>query len=199
MTLQLTKKHNFDVVYDSQSVFRRILDAMSNPTKVVNIEECAGKFSCEQKTFLAVAATLLDNEIGFCVCGDDTLADEIISQTLAEKEELTSADFIFVCDLDYMKYAIENAKIGTLSDPHKSATVVISNDGEPNCLLTFCGPGINGQTTVQVTQTVKDAIMLRDEQHYEYPQGIDLFFVSSNGDLIAVPRLVTAVGDSYED
>ena len=191
MTLQLTKKHNFDVVYDSQKVFRLILDAMSNPTKLVDMEEYADKFTGSQKAFLAIAITLLDNETSFCVCGDDALADEITSLTLAKKEELTEADFIFVIAPEYLSEAIENAKSGTLSDPHKSATIVILNEGDPCDRIWLHGPGIKGQTSIWATETVKEALALRKTQYYEYPQGIDLIFMSGTGKLFAIPRLTS--------
>jgi len=187
--LQLTKKHNFDTVFDSQKLFRLVLEAMANPTKIVNIKEYADKLFGYHPLFLAVAMTLLDNEVSFNTCENCSLTDELASLTLAKKENIETADFIFIYDLNYMECAIKNAKYGTLSDPHKSATVVVRNDDEPICRLTLYGPGIAGRTTVNATQTVKDAIALRDAQNYEYPKGIDLIFVSSTGELIAIPRL----------
>jgi alpha-D-ribose 1-methylphosphonate 5-triphosphate synthase subunit PhnH len=189
MTSTLSRKHNFDGVFDSQRVFRLILEAVSNPARVVNIKEYADKLFGENSVFLAIAMTLLDNEVSFNTCDKHALSDEIASLTLAKKEAIGSADFIFVNDLNYMEYAIANAKSGTLSDPHKSATVIIQNNDISALCLMLSGPGIDGQITVQTTQTVNDAVYLRDTQNYEYPQGIDLIFVSSNGELFAIPRL----------
>jgi len=160
-TLQLTKKYNFDAVYDSQKVYRLILEAMSHPGRVVPM----GGY-----TLLSVAMTLLDNEVSFNLCGDDALADEIASLTLAGREPLETADFIFVCKPEYIKDAIEKAKCGTLADPHKSATVIIQGSG-----------------------LEKEAIALRDAQNYEYPQGIDLLFITDGGKMLAFPRLVKVV------
>jgi alpha-D-ribose 1-methylphosphonate 5-triphosphate synthase subunit PhnH len=42
-----------------------------------------------------------------------------------------------------------------------------------------------------ITQTVKDAITIRDAQNYEYSQGIDMIFASKNGKLLSIPRLIT--------
>jgi len=209
MTLQLTKKHSFDTVSDSQKVFRLILEAMSNPTRTVNISEYAIKmleeypdimnrhpsavFTTRSTAFLALAMTLLDNEVSFSTCGNHSLSDEIASLTLSKVEQIENADFIFVCDPNDVKAVIESAKCGTLMDPHKSATIIIKNDGDRVCQLTLFGPGIDGQKEVQVAHTVKDAIESRNEQNYEYPQGIDLIFVSGAGELIAVPRLVKVV------
>jgi alpha-D-ribose 1-methylphosphonate 5-triphosphate synthase subunit PhnH len=189
MILQPTKKYSFDTVFDSQKVFRLILDAMSNPMRVVNIKEYSDKLHGDHPVFLAVAMTLLDNEVSFHEGEDNSLTDEIASLTLAKREDIKEADFIFVINPDGVEQAIKNAKCGTLSDPHKSATIIIQNDGVPVCRLTFTGPGINGKVEAQVTQTVNDAIIARDAQYFEYPQGIDLIFVSSEGELFAIPRL----------
>ena len=193
MTLQLTKKHNFDTVYDSQKVFRLILEVMSNPTRVVSISEYADKLYGDHPVFLTVAMALLDNEVSFNTCENCQLSDDVISLTLAKRETVDNADFIFVCNPNDVNNVIEYAKCGTLADPHKSATIIIRNDGEPTERLTLSGPGIDGQIEVTVTQTVKDAIALRDAQNYEYPQGIDLIFISDEGELFAIPRLVKVV------
>jgi len=189
MTLQLTKKHNFDLVYDSQKVFRLVLYAMSNPASFVNIKEHADKLYGNLPECMALAMTLLDYEVSFNTCQDHMLSEEIALLTHARRENHENADFIFVCNPDDLRTAIENAKCGTLTDPHKSATVIIRNDGEPLYRLTLSGPGIDGRTAISASQTVKDAIELRDAQNYEYPQGIDLLFISQTGEMFAVPRL----------
>ena len=188
MISTLLKKHSFNLVYDSQKVFRLILEAMSNPLRIVHIGKYADKLYGDYPVLLAVAMTLLDNEVSFS-CDDRSLPDEIASLTLAKREKTEYSDFVFVIKPDDIKTAIENVKYGTLSDPHKSATVIILNDGEPTLHLMFSGPGINGRKSVQATETVIDAIALRDAQNYEYPQGVDLIFVSGFGELFAIPRL----------
>jgi len=191
MTLQLTRKHNFDLVYDSQKVYRLILEAMSNPGGIVNIQEYTEKLYGDYPALLVIALTLLDNEVSFFACGNKSLTDEIASLTLAGRESAEAADFIFVSDLNYMEYVIERAKCGTLTDPHKSATIIISNDIEPTLELKLRGPGIDGYAILQSSMTVNDAMAIRNAQENEYPQGIDMLFVSSTGDLLAIPRLVT--------
>ena len=193
MTLQLTKKHSFDAVYDSQKVYRLILEAMSNPGRIVNIQEHADKLYGSYPAFLAVAMTLLDNEVSFNVCGNRQLANEIESLTLARNANIEEADFIFTSNYSVIEGAIENAKCGTLADPHKSATVIIQNNGISALCLTLSGPGIDGQAEVMVTQTVKDTVAMRDAQNFEYPQGIDLLFISGAGELFVIPRLVKVV------
>ena len=190
MSLQLTKKHNFDAVFDSQKVFRLILEAMSNPARIVHINEYADKLKGAYPAFMAVAMTLLDNEVSFNTCENHLLLEEIASLTLAKREQIESADYIFVCNPNDITNVIDNAKCGTLSDPHKSATVIVQNDDGDECRIVLYGPGIDGQNEVQISQTVKNTLALRDAMKYEYPQGIDLLFISGEGELFAIPRLV---------
>jgi alpha-D-ribose 1-methylphosphonate 5-triphosphate synthase subunit PhnH len=189
MISPLSKKHSFDTVFDGQKVFRLILEAVSNPSRVVNIGECAAKLFGGRPMFLAVAMTLFDNEVSFNTCDDDALSDEIVSLTLARKDEIASADFVFVSYPGDIKNTMESIKFGTLSDPHKNATAVILNGDAPACRVKLHGPGIDGHAVVHVSQTVKNAVALRDARNYEYPQGIDMLFVSDNGELLAIPRL----------
>ena len=191
MISTLTRKHSFDLVFDSQKMFRLILEALANPTRVVSIYDCARTLFGDHPAFLAIALTLLDNEVSFNTCEHQALSAEITSLTLTNRARLESADFVFVSNPNRIKEVIKNVKHGTLSDPHKSATVIIRNDDEPNHLLTLKGPGIDGSVEVLVSRIVADTIQYRNEQYYEYPQGIDLFFVSSAGELLAIPRLVS--------
>jgi len=193
MTLQLTKKHNFDLVYDSQKIYRLILEAVSNPGNIVNIKKYADKLFGTFPVFLAVAMTFLDNEVSFNTCENQNLSDEIASLTLARNMNIEEADFIFVSNHSVIEKAIINAKYGTLTNPQKSATVIIQNNGISAVCLILSGPGIDGEAEVMVTQTVKDAVTIRDAQNYEYPQGIDLLFMSGSGELLAIPRLVKVV------
>ena len=188
-----SKKYSFDMVYDSQKVFRLILEAMSNPTRAVNIKEHGDKLYGDYPAMLAIAMTLLDNEVTFSTSGSRLLSDAFASATHAKRETIGSADYVFICGSCDLNSVIENVKCGTLSDPHKSATVIIHNDGAPLFRMTLTGPGIDGQASMQATKTVKDTLALRDAQNYEYPMGIDLIFVSGEGELFAIPRLIRTV------
>ncbi len=184
----LSKKHSFDEVYDGQAVYRLVLEAVSNPTKIVNIHQYAAKLFGANPDFLALAITLLDSEVSFYANDNLKLSRDITLLTLASIESPEAADYIFIEDKEYIQDLIGIAKCGTLANPHKSATLIIQNEDLADCDLVFVGPGIDGSQQVSVSETVMTALRLRDKQHYEYPQGIDLFFVSENGDFFAVPR-----------
>jgi alpha-D-ribose 1-methylphosphonate 5-triphosphate synthase subunit PhnH len=185
----LTRIHSFDEVFDAQKVFRLLLTAMSSPAKTVNIGEYAAKLHSRTPAMLAVAMTILDNEVSFFTAEDEGLADEIAALTLSRRETLPCADYLFVTDGAALEENIGNAKCGTLADPHKSATLIAKNTGAAACRLRLQGPGIKGAADVAATELVARALKLRDAQQYELPQGIDFIFVSDDGDLLAIPRL----------
>lgn len=119
--------HSFDEVFDTQAVFRKVLEAMSNPARTVSIAEQKSRLFGEYKEFIALAVTLLDNEVTFSGCGNEELERDIQLVTLSEQADISNADFIFVSDLKMLPDIFEKAKCGTLTDPHKSAVLIIKN------------------------------------------------------------------------
>jgi alpha-D-ribose 1-methylphosphonate 5-triphosphate synthase subunit PhnH len=186
----LSKIHSFDEVFDSQKLFRQILTAMSNPIKLVSIKEFSDKLYGENPEMLALAMTLLDNEVSFSAYENKSLTDEISFLTLAKKEALQKADYIFVTDASMLETVMKSAKCGTLRDPHKSATIIVKNADRGRHTLQLYGPGIKGSVKFQTSEVVKTAMDLRDAQFYEYPQGVDFIFISDKGELFSLPRLV---------
>jgi alpha-D-ribose 1-methylphosphonate 5-triphosphate synthase subunit PhnH len=94
-----------------------------------------------------------------------------------------------------MGAVIQKAKSGTLADPQKAATIIINIDNKKNTQLKLSGPGIKDTLEIHTSYTACKAITLRDIQHYEYPCGIDFIFLTDDGELFAVPRLIRKAGD----
>jgi len=189
MMSEITKKHHFEEVFDSQRVYRLLLTAISNPTRIVNIKQYADKLYGDYQAMLALAMTVLDNEVSFSACDNSELSNEIVFLTLCKREALENADYIFLTEPSALEAVITAAKCGTLRDPHKSATIIIENSGSAACRLRLYGPGIEGVAEFRASDIVKKALDIRDGQFYEYPQGIDFIFVSENGEVFALPRL----------
>jgi alpha-D-ribose 1-methylphosphonate 5-triphosphate synthase subunit PhnH len=190
----MNKVFDFDFVFDSQQVYRKLLEAVSNPGRIVNINDYADKFHCEYSVLLCIAATLLDNEVSFAVTGNDELKDMIGTVTLSKSERIENADFIFVAD-DTGKDAVERAKCGTLYEPHKSALIVTDVEGiSGSCNTLISGPGIKGEKSIFLDEAMFDQIKQRDEMFYEYPTGVDLLFADRQGNMMAIPRKIVVRG-----
>lgn len=186
----MKKLHDFSEVFDGQKVFRKLLEALSNPGRTVSIAEQAEKMYGDNKVFLALAMTVLDNEVSFCACGNKELAENISLLTLSKELALEEADFIFVEKEDQLAEVFEKAKCGTLADPQKSATIMIKTEKNKEKTWNIYGAGVDGTLALTVPNAAYEAMELRDVQHYEYPQGVDMVFVTDYGELFAIPRLV---------
>ena len=183
--------HNFNEVFDGQKVFRKILDAMSRPGEVVDLQEEAGKMWGENKTLLAIAMTLVDNQVSFNTQEERTLAEEIATLTLSHEVPVEEADFIFVTCKEELSKVIEQVKEGDLTNPHKGATLIITAEDIWDHPITISGPGIDGvkQMSVPADNTVR-TLTIRDAMQHEYPEGIDLIFVTKTSKVFCLPRLV---------
>ncbi len=185
----MKKLHDFDEVFDTQQTFRLLLDAMANPTRTVDIRPSAAKFHTGERPLLAIGMTLLDNEVAFHVVGDEALAGELRSLTLARYTDAAQADYVFAKTVEDVQAVIPQLKCGTLRDPHISATLILLDSAQGSHPMVLCGPGIDGTVAYEASDLAYAAITMRDQQCYEYPQGIDLLLVSGGGDLHAIPRL----------
>ena len=189
--------YTFDFVFDTQSIFRKLIDVMAKPSVIQNISREAQGFPRKDKELLALGCTLLDNEVSFYVEKDENFARALLDETLSRRGKLEEADFVFLTgSLNYesIRNMFFKVKAGTLENPQDSAVFLIYCpvlSGEENVCLT--GPGIQGSKELKTTEYIKTILAIRQETAIEYPCGIDLIFADSRGNLMAVPRLVKAV------
>lgn len=183
--------HTFDEVFDSQKVFRRLLEAMANPGRRCSIQLQSEKLFGDDPDMLSVAMTLLDAGVSFCAPDNPTLTEQILLLTHAKPVSVEQADYLFISSENQLPAIVESAKKGTLENPHTSATLVIQlPKGQTEQNVQLSGPGVDGKMTETVPCDIMRAIRLRDEQNYEYPQGIDYIFLLPESELLCIPRLV---------
>lgn len=181
----------FNAVADTQKTYRKLLDSMSRPGKIVVLEEVDDHFvPCHEATFLT-AMTLLDAEVSFHVVADQGLAKPIAEMTFAKLETAEKADYIFVPENAEEKEildAMKRCRVGTLGDPQDSATWIIeqkkmSNENE----LVLSGPGIKERASFQ-TELSHSFWEGRNDRVKEFPLGIDLIFTDRGRRLASIPR-----------
>lgn len=190
----MEKVYDFDYVFDTQTTFRTLMDAMSHPLKPYSIKKEAGGFGNDQGLFLSIACTLLDNETTFYVEKNATLMSEIHELTLSRGAQIKDADYIFLSsELNYeaIKAMFMSAKKGDFYDPHTSATFIIFTKAQDtSAKIVGKGPGIKEEIQLETSQYVKQILAIRNETMVEYPCGIDLIFVSDLAQIMACPRLI---------
>lgn len=193
MKNQVELAYQFDFVHDGQKVFRELLNIIANPGTIKSIAAQAEKFKEVYAPLTALGCTLLDNEEVMYVEKNPRLATELHDLTLCREGELEQADYVFLSSqMNYgsMEEIMKNVKKGTYKDPQNSATILILCDEmKGNVEMNLTGPGIKETKRVFVQQYIKTIVTIRQSLQTEYPLGIDLIFVTPDGDLMGIPRL----------
>jgi phosphonate C-P lyase system protein PhnH len=183
-------KHDFDMVMGTQEVFRLLLGSLSNPGRAAVLTRYAGQFR-ENGRWLAIAVTLLDNEIEFYWNGAPEAADEICFLTGSSAASAGRADFVFLPEPADPDEILGNAKPGTHIDPHDSAMIIVGAGGPPEAKAALRGPGVPpGGRNVSFSIAERAWLEARERRAYEYPCGVELVFLRGGGELLSVTRKV---------
>ncbi|MEW9121514.1 MAG: phosphonate C-P lyase system protein PhnH [Thermotaleaceae bacterium] len=188
----------FDQEQDCQQIFRSLLHALSNPGEIQNIFQFTKEIKDPSGVIVSLAMTLLDKETSFSLIGAPELSEDISQMTYAKVLHEAGADFIFVMKkstLEEIEKIMALASPGTLVEPHKNTVFIVgveAFDGSGNCVWT--GPGIQSSKAVSLDIYGRQWIEQRDWMNYEYPMGIDIFFVTPGGEIMGIPRNVKMKG-----
>lgn len=193
MENKIKMAYDFDFVHDSQKVFRAVLNALSNPGRVYDINAQTKKFKDDFGALSAVGATFLDNEVSMYVEKNPKLELQMHHLTLCRPVKYCNADYIFLSsEMNYgsIREMMKNCKKGTYADPQQSATfIVLCDHFNEETEVTLSGPGVKDEMTVAVRKYIRNILLARQVMEIEYPLGIDLVFVSKDGQVQAYPRL----------
>lgn len=178
------------VAHSTQQAFRKVLEALSFPGEINLLDECPNDMAPLISQTALVCMTLLDSEVSFYV-NNDNISKTIHAYTGSHSIGVSNADFIIIplpTSTDEILVKLNQAKIGDLVSPHKSATVIL----EVESLTTgfnyeLNGPGIKG--TVQLNCSVSpEVIKKRKAINAEYPLGIDIILIDPQGNVVGLPR-----------
>lgn len=175
--------------HTTQRAFRQILEAMTFPGKIIQLEKGAVEMSPLISQTVLVCQTLLDSEVTFTILNDSETSHSIHAYTGSHAVSVREADFIVIPqEATSMIDQLNWAKTGDLRDPQKSATLVYEveslTNGSP---LELRGPGIKDKTVVHANLTT-DFLEIRARLNAEYPLGVDAIFIDGEGYILALPR-----------
>jgi alpha-D-ribose 1-methylphosphonate 5-triphosphate synthase subunit PhnH len=203
-----TIRHGFDRVHGAQEVFRILLEALSNPGRVLSLRPQEEQFA-GQGRWLAPALTLLDKETGFFWDGDGQTGEELRFLTGASQVSLEAADFVFLPPREgagspgpakaEAARVLSRVKQGTHLDPHDSALLLIAAGeryaGEEEAgesaqqPVSLAGPGIPPEgRRVALSPAEAAWCRAREEAGFEYPCGVELIFLRRGGAMLALTR-----------
>jgi alpha-D-ribose 1-methylphosphonate 5-triphosphate synthase subunit PhnH len=182
-----------NLIHDSQSTFKVLLDALSRPG---TIEQITARLTPPSGLNIACAAaclTLLDLETQVWLQPglDEEIKDWLLFHTGCRfTEDTQQADFAVIWDIDSMP-DLAQFKQGTPVYPEDSTTLLVSVGAFSDCerlakQITLKGAGINGQIAMPIN--LPDSFWKQwQKNHNSYPQGIDIYFFSEDR-VIGLPR-----------
>ena len=175
----------FDAVFDSQRVFRCVLQATAHPGKLFALPPT------DAPHWEAVALTLLDHEVSFCAVGGPMVSAQgrIARLTGSRVVPLSEAGFALVAGGSGGE--VSRLERGTLERPETGATVNfavgrLSNAGPVTMKLS--GPGVPGERTLGVEGLSVEEVEAIRESREDYPLGVDVYLVDGAGRVAGLPR-----------
>lgn len=186
----------FDLVHDTQGIFRTVVKCMSRPGTIAHIGAKSALLDLEtamNRHIWSLLFVLLDREVTFAVVDEEgeELTSLINQLTYAKSASLEWADYIIVtakAEKTVLRDGFEKAKIGTLIDPHKAATVILEVEemtGRGDLVLR--GPGIEYEHYLGV-EGHSDWLDIREKRNSEFPLGIDMILIDRQGNMACLPR-----------
>ncbi|BBI35931.1 phosphonate C-P lyase system protein PhnH [Cohnella abietis] len=188
-------------VHYTQETFRKLMDAMARPGKIVEIQP----FSYHQRAFalrymLGIGATLLDQEVSFHLCGTEgALAKDIQLLTHSKTKPLEQSDYVLVTG--GVVFDVAGCKRGNFHYPDENATIIyqvnaigeqslgggIAN-GLNSVRLILTGPGVKGESRVFLDGFPPALVDQWQESNQQFPLGTDWIFVDLIGNVCCIPR-----------
>lgn len=176
----------FDTIFDSQRVFRCLLQAASQPGKLFTLPP----FECG--ALEALGRTLLDHEVSFRAIGDEAIetGERLAGITGARAVPIAEADFALISGGDSAG-AVLTLKRGELERPEWGATAIytveeLSNTG--SLALKLTGPGVPGARTLGIEGLSATEVEGIRESRRDYPLGVDVYLVDGAGRVAGLPR-----------
>ena len=180
-------------VFDAQTVFRAVMDAMARPGTIQPVAALAQPPAPLSVTAGAVALTLCDHDTPLWL--DTGLQVSAARSWLAFHSgaplATTAADahFAVVANPATLN-AFENFAQGTQEYPDRSTTLILQveslTDGEP---LQLKGPGIEATATIAPTPLPRHFVEQWKQNGARFPRGVDVI-LAAPGAVACLPRTV---------
>lgn len=181
-----------DPVFDAQSAFRTLMDAMARPASIHRVKPAVTPPAMLNAAAGAIACALIDADTPFWLdarlAESSALREWLVFHTGGrETTKPAGALFALVGEPRFMP-ALEAFAQGTQDYPDRSTTVILQlpslEGGQP---LTFAGPGIKDRATLAAKGLPADFAAQWQANRARFPRGVDLILTA--GDRIAcLPR-----------
>lgn len=198
MTATPTPARPFDPVFDSQAIFRTVLDAMARPGTIGRLPATDPRCPHpEYGPLAAVARTLLDHEVGFAVAPEARpavaleLTRHLAAATGSRPTPAAEADYV-IARGPFARGLLAGLKRGSPAFPDDSATLLLLVPdlaaAAPAPAVALTGPGIPGMLPLRLVGLSAENLAERRAANAEVPRGVDLLLVDAAGRVLCLPR-----------
>lgn len=186
-----------DAAFDTQRVFRAVLDAMSRPGKIVSIETDEKHPAALEPATAAIARCVFDHDtevwMGDGIAGVDVFDFLKFNSGCPMTKSSMIADFAIACSRSGLP-EVSQFKQGSELFPDRSTTLIVQvPDLETGASLRLTGPGIRTENSLSVAGVPDYFWQARREQTEIFPRGVDIVFATGDR-IVALPRS-TRLGD----
>lgn len=180
-------------VFDAQSVFRAVMDAMARPGSLLHVQPLAHPPAPFSPLAASVALTLCDHDTPVWLdkkLSQPAVRDWLGFHTGAPVAGLaTDAHFAFACCPEEL-IALENFTQGSQEYPDRSTTIVLQVDSfDTGIPLVLSGPGIETTASIAPQPMPRHFAAQWKQNRARFPRGVDLILVSSDA-IVCLPRTV---------
>lgn len=180
-----------DQAFDSNKVFRTVLDVLSRPGKVVSMDLNLSTPAGLNKVATAFVLALADMETPVWISPDlnsNQIAQHIRFHTGAPITETPEKALFAITTMQSDLSFLDKLNYGTPEMPDQSATVIVLLDGfEGEDALTLSGPGIKDTADLSLNPLPQEFLSRIKGNARLFPCGIDFIF-TTNTEIAALPR-----------
>ncbi len=188
------RETGYDHLFDAQQDFRKIMNALSRPGRITNLDNRIDTPEILNKASALIGLSLMNNDVCFYTDRKDSDIEAFFRLNVSSlPAPVAKADFVFLQGRCFDE-ALTGVKVGEPTYPEQSAFIIIDVevlDDEPlgnSLLIELKGPGV--KTTSKVFTRGVEAKYLETikELNVEYPLGVDVFLSDREGNVIGIPR-----------
>lgn len=187
---QLMQKGFQSETFDSQAVFRTVLDAMATPGKIMELPIKIGPPKMIAPASGAILITLLDFETPLWsdLAHDSEAIQWLRFHTGAPFTQVKKNAAFALCTDDKNLGDPGHFSPGTIESPQESTTLIVQTRGiDERSSLRLKGPGIQTHTNLKLTGVPNRFFEKRAKILNTYPLGVDMIFVWDTI-FVAIPR-----------
>lgn len=192
----MIRETNYDHLFESQTQYRTLLDAMAKPGTIIKLESDIQPPTGIHTASALVGFILMNSDVTFHVAHIEMseLNTYFIVNTSSSPAEADTADFIYISGAQENKETIARAKWGEPEYPELGAFVIIDVDHiaaeafPKGKKITLSGPGVLDHKTIYIDNLNDVLLSAIQEKNIEFPLGIDVIIADRAGHVVCIPR-----------